>query len=89
MAEKHKLKRIKRNIDLLRGLHTATPSRQNRLIQHADKEFTLALCDCAKNILNKNIPTTSEENSKLRPYRKTLRYLAKKGPKYTEKKRTL
>lgn len=69
-------KRLNRNITLLDLLAKATKEQRNALISTATNDQLQCICDCATNILNENIPLTSEQYKKLKRFQKHIRYIA-------------
>ena len=60
------------------------------ILEHANPEFTRALCECAQNIPRGNVKMTSHEKSRLRKYRSKLHLLAdKRGLSVKQKRRKL
>ena len=46
--------RIKKNLDLLKVLVACNKNMRKALLQNADKEFILTICECILNCLNFN-----------------------------------
>jgi len=70
--------RIKNNIAFIRDIHTLKKQKLRQRLRGATKEEIEFLCDCAFNILRKNIPLSSEQLVELRrpPVRKAVYLLA-------------
>jgi hypothetical protein len=68
--------RLKRNFHVLKALYKSKPSRRRELLANADSDLVHSLCDCSKNVLNGNIPLSSNRKKQLKRHRKLLRTLA-------------
>jgi hypothetical protein len=58
--------RLQNNEAFLRYLHNANLKQKKHLIKSASNEEIEALCECAFNILRKNVPLTEKQLSDLR-----------------------
>lgn len=82
--------RLRRNYKLLKLLKKAKQSQRKKLLETADKDLILCLCDCANNILKGNIRLKPKEKEKLRRHKTALRELTKgKSASGLKKKRKL
>jgi hypothetical protein len=79
--------RLQRNLHYLQILSKAKKPQRIALINTANKDLILCLCDCALNFLNGNIPFTEKEIKKLVRYKNQIRYLARKDKKDLKKKK--
>lgn len=68
--------RLKQNITYIDVLSKAKPKQRVAILQNADKELILCLCECALNILNGNVPLKQHDFDKLRKHQTQLRNLA-------------
>lgn len=59
---------------------------RTQLLKIADKSLVTAICECALNILNGNVPLTRTEKDKLYKERKHLRTLAKSRVSWKSKR---
>lgn len=87
MARK-KTTKLRRNIDLLRALKNSKPERRKKLLREADNDLVESVCDCARNVLDGNIPLTAARKRNLAKHKALLRKLADRQSK-AEKKRKL
>ena len=78
--------RLKKHIPVLKVLHKAKDKERKRIINSGNKELVLCLCECIVNILNGNVPTTSEQKKKLRRYAKNLNALKSQRTSLKKKK---
>ena len=86
-------KLIKDQEAFLRFLHNSKLSQKQRkeLFRTASKEQIHALCECAFNILRKNVPLSSEQLKTLRKpkYKKTVYVLGDRKASLSKKKKAL
>ena len=59
---------LKKNAHLLYVLAHTTPQMCKAIIGAADRELITCLCECAKNILNGNVPLTKSHLKHLQRY---------------------
>lgn len=78
--------RLKRNLHILRALKKPNRQRRREILKHADKDLICSICDCAKNILNGNIPVTETNKNRLKKHKQVLRQLADPTVPTTAKK---
>ena len=71
-------KRLQKNISYLDVLAKAKPSQRKAILQTADKDLILCLCECILNVLNGNVPLKPDIQEKLGKYKAQLRILASK-----------
>jgi hypothetical protein len=69
-------KRLQQNITYIDVLAKAKPSQRKAILETADNELILCLCECILNIINGNIPLKAQELSKLIKHKTNLRHLA-------------
>lgn len=82
--------RLRRNYKFLKLLKKAQRTKRKNLLEAADKDQILCLCDCANNILKGNIHLKPKEKKQLTRHKTVLRTLASgKGSKNIKKKRNL
>jgi hypothetical protein len=72
------VKHIKKNIAFLRFACVASPQQLKQLIRTASKEQIICVCECALNVLKKNITLNPAEVAVLKKYKVILYKLAKK-----------
>lgn len=70
--------RLRRFAPLLKFLANASPEVQRTVLRGHDPALMRCLCECAKNVLNGNVPLTPAQKARLRPYKTGLRTLVKK-----------
>lgn len=80
-------KRMKNNMFLLKCLHQAPTKRvRNRLVKALDDEAMNAICECALNVLKRNVPIPDGNKPALNAQRFNLaRLIDKKKSKKTKK----
>lgn len=66
-----------------------TNKQRRQLIKTGDPGMVKAICECAKNVLNANVPLKPKTKNALRRYRRHLRELASKVGKTESKRRKL
>ena len=81
--------RLRRNVDLLSLLARAKPHMIKAVVKAADKEAVCCLCECAKNILNGNVPLNKSHLCKLKRYKADVRQLVNKRLSVAKKKKIL
>lgn len=79
-------KRFQRNAHKLKELHLASAKTKKRLINSASTDFVRALCDCACNIMNGNVPLTTKHFKQLKKFHKQLKGLTTKSSQKSKKK---
>ena len=79
--------RLKKHIPVLKVLHKAKDKERKRIIDSGNKELILCLCECIINILNGNVPTTSDQKKKLKRYTKNLQILKRQRTSLKQKKK--
>jgi hypothetical protein len=82
--------RLHRNFKFLKKLKRADKKQRRKLLETAEKDSILCVCDCANNILKGNINLKPKEKKQLSRHKEVLRTLAKgKGTRNIKKKREL
>ena len=81
--------RLKRNLHYLRFLNNAKPKQANFVIDDANKDLLLCICEIVNNILEGNIKLKPKERNKLRKYKKTLHQLIDKRIKLKDKRKLI
>ena len=84
-----KARRLHRNIPALRDLYTAASKVRKNMIKHASKDTVSALCDCASNISEGNVPLTTKQFKQLKTYHNKLKVLKNKSTSHKKKKQVL
>jgi len=74
------------NLELLEALVKLKPQPRSQLLRIADKSLVTAICECALNILNGNIPVTPEHKDRLFKERSYIRSLAKSKVSWKSKR---
>lgn len=74
----------------LEHLRLLAKSRQKAtLLRRCPNSLIKALCECAHNILNGNVPLTKHRRSKLIPFKRVVRNLGKKSVPLYKKRQLL
>ncbi len=81
--------RLKRNIDYIKILSKATPKQCKAIIQTADADLILCLCECVLNLLEGNIKVSPKTLNELQRHKKPLRDLVDKSVSKSDKKKIL
>jgi hypothetical protein len=81
--------RLKKHALLLKVLAEAQPHMCKAIIREGDRELITCLCECAKNILNGNVPLKKSHLKRLQRYRKDVRTIVKKRTSKHKKKKIL
>ena len=78
---------VRKNLRKLVKLKNARPCERKRLLENADDDLILTLCECSYNTLNNNVPLTKCQYKKLRRHKNILRRLVKRAGDSIKKKR--
>lgn len=76
---RQKAARLRRNIHLLRALQKAPPDRRKKLLSSADPYLVVSICDCCRNVVDKNIPLSTSQKKILSESKELLRKLSEKN----------
>ena len=80
-------KLLKRNALLLNVLQKApVNARKAILVSHLNKDFVNCICECVLNLLQGNVPLTTQQKINLQKRKKHLRLLASKKTSLRKKK---
>lgn len=82
-------KKVSKHFHKLRLLAEGNPRINKTLINEANSEFINCICECAKNVLNGNVPLTSKQAYKLEKHKHNLRTLINKRLRKDRKKNIL
>lgn len=82
-------KRVSKHFHKLRLLAEGNPRVNKILINEANPDFLNCICECAKNILNGNVPLNSKQTNKLEKHKHHLRTLINKRLTKDRKKKIL
>ena len=82
-------KRIQKNLNWLKALHCCSKNEKEQLLKAAKPEAINTICDCIHNILQGNVPLSSNEKQKLNAKKTVLRRLANRKTKALQRKRLL
>ena len=85
----HPPHRLRKHAHLLRYLAKGKKSIVRVIINEADRDIINVLCECAHNIINRNIPLTPSQKNQLRRHKNKFRILLDKKASLKEKKKTL
>ena len=82
--------RLRKFASTLRKLNRLKPDQKKVwLRKHLDNELICCLCECAKNLLNGNVPITAAQRKKLVVRKESLRKLVRRKVSLRNKKRIL
>jgi hypothetical protein len=83
--------RLRNNEAFLRYLHSANLRKRKQLLQSASREEIKSLCECAFNILRKNVPLSPSHLAELRKpkVKRTVYQLVNKRIPLTQKRKVL
>src|SRR5579859_147798 len=87
--KKKKKNRVVANEAFLRFLHNSNTKQRKQLCKIANKDQILSVCECAFNILQKNIPLSDKQKLQLRRHKSAVYKLADKSVSLSDKKKTL
>lgn len=82
-------KALEENIHWLHVLHQGHPKVRKVILENGKKSLVTCLCECAKNILNRNVPVQPHHLKKLKHYRKDVFCLVNKKVSQKKKKQIL
>ena len=74
---------------ILRALYNAKPSERKKFLSSVSDDTINALCDCARNIVQGNVPLTTKQYKQLKPYHKQLKGLQRKSSSQKHKRKVL
>ena len=82
---------MKRYLPTLRRIHRMGEKAKRDYVKKCDREFIDCVSECAKNVLNGNVPLTitNPQMSKLRPRRQDLRALSIKKTSLAQKRKII
>lgn len=78
--------RLKKHSDYLKVLHKSNKKIRSAILENANRELLLCICECVENILNGNVKLTQTESGKLRRHAKVLREIRDKSVNLKTKK---
>ena len=81
--------RLRRNYKLLKLLKKSKKVQRRKLLETANKDLILCLCDCANNILKGNVNLKPKETHRLKRHKATLRTLATSSKNVNKKRKLL
>ena len=71
------MKQLRKHAQMLKVLSSAKPNLQKAIINGAEKPLIETLCDCANNILKGYVSLSTNQKSRLRRHKQSLRSLTK------------
>ena len=89
MVKKTKQPRVIRHHAFLQFLESTNKDQRKQLLKLANKEQILSVCECAYNIVKKNVELTPAELKQLRKYRHILYIMCDPHYSVVAKKKTL
>jgi hypothetical protein len=87
--QKKNRNRVVANQSFLRLLHSSNAKQRKQLCKIANKDQILSVCECAFNILKKNIPITKAQEDQLRRHKRFVYKLVDKSVPLIQKKKVL
>lgn len=83
-------KRLERNFDFIKILCKNKKKNLRRaILENADPDLILCLCECCDNLLKGNVPINSEQKQKLSKHKNHIRNLANRKNTIKEKRNIL
>ena len=83
------MERLRKNASTLKLLHKAKPSLRKAILTTASPELIRCICDCALNVLHRNIAITPHCKQKLSRHKTSLRKLTDKKVSLNTKRKIL
>ena len=83
------MERLRKNASTLKLLHKAKPSLRKAILTKASHELIRCICDCALNVLHRNIAITPHCKRKLSRHKASLRKLTDKKVSLNTKRKIL
>jgi hypothetical protein len=83
------IKRLRDNEAFVRLATSTSPVQRQQLIDSASKDQIECICECAYNILRKNVPLNSRQAGQLRKYRTVVYKLIDKRLPLSRKKKLI
>ena len=80
---------LHKNINYIDILAKAKPAHRKAILNTADNELILCLCECVLNILNGNVPIKPQEIQKLSKFKTHLRKLAAEKTSKNDRRKIL
>lgn len=81
--------RLRKHAALLNYLSRGKPSIVRAIVKEADKDIVNLLCECAHNVVNRNIPLSPSQKRGLRKHKNKLLILLDKSVSIKKKKKAL
>lgn len=81
--------RLRKHIHLLRYLAGGKKSIVRAIINEADRDVINILCECAHNVINRNIPLSPRQKKELKKHKRKFLILLNKSASIKKKKKTL
>ena len=81
--------RLKKQLNYLKILRKSNPKTRSAILQNADKELILCICECVENTLNGNVKVNPAQQKQLKKYTTVLRQIRAKGGNLKTKKKLL
>lgn len=86
LISQFKMRSIKRHLPSLLKLRKYRARDRKKFIEKVDDQVIHAICECAHNCLNSNIPLNTNQFRKLSRHKNTLRRLCKRGESIKKKR---
>ncbi|XP_049341305.1 uncharacterized protein LOC125805028 isoform X2 [Astyanax mexicanus] len=81
--------RLKRNYQVLKSLHQASPRERKLILRQAPTDLVLAICEIALNLLRGRIPLTAQQYARLKRQKKAIKLFADKRKSVKVKRNTI
>ena len=82
-------RRVKKYLPVLKRINKLGDKAKRDFVRKCDREFPECISECAKNVLNGNVPLNDRQKTKLRRSRNDLRALSVKKTSLRKKRRIL
>lgn len=81
--------RLQKFLPLLKKLNKIRPQKRKELVEAAEDDLIICLCECAKNTLNSSVPLNNTQFKRLGQHKNILRQLVNKNVSLKKKKRAI
>jgi hypothetical protein len=81
--------RLQKFLPLLNKIKKFRPLKRQKIIEAADDDLILCLCECAKNTLNSSVPLNKNQFKRLGQHKKILRKLVNKKVPLNKKRKAI
>lgn len=81
--------KVRQNLKELRRLSKANSKQRKVIINKANDDLIASICEIAHNTLNRNVPLSNKQFTKLRKHKHIVRRLSKKGESIKNKRKII